>query len=66
MNEKEEQDRLLRPHGPHTPTDLYCPPVPSESTFPTPPYVVQDDNGLKDLSLSDRPPLLPQDHNHAC
>ena len=65
VNEKEEQDHALRPHAPHNPTYLYRPPTPSESTPSPPPYVVQDANGLKDLTLSDRPTLLPQDHDHA-
>ena len=58
VNEKEEQDYALRPLGPHTP---YRPPTPSEPT-PPPPYVVQDANGLNNLTLSDRPSVLAQDH----
>ena len=59
VDEKEEQDHTLRPH---TPTNLYFPPMPSEFTPPLPSYVVQD---AIDLTLSDRPPVLPQDHDHA-
>lgn len=55
VNGKEEQDHL-RPQARHTPTDLYRPPMPSESSLPPPPYVVQDANGLNDLT---------QDHDHA-
>ena len=65
VNEKEEQDFVLKPHAPHTPIDLYRPPTPSESTPSLPPYVVQDANGFNGLPLSDQPPLLPQDHDHA-
>lgn len=61
VNEKEEQDHALRPLGPHTPTNPYRPPTPSEPTPPLP-YVVQAANGLDDLTLSDRPTVLPQDH----
>jgi hypothetical protein len=62
---KEEQDHVLRPHGPHTPTNLYLPPTPSESTPPLSSYVVQDAGRLTDLTLSDRPTVLPQDHDHS-
>ena len=62
-NEKEEPDHALKPHGPHTPTNLYRPPTPSEST-PPPPFVVQDSNGLNDLTLSNQPSVLLQDHDH--
>ena len=62
--EKEEQEPVLRSPGSHT-TDLYRPPTPSESTPPPPPYVIREDNELNDLStLSDRPTVLPQDHDH--
>ena len=71
VSEKEEQDHGLVPHEPrtphelHTPTNLYRPPTPSESSPPPPPYVLQDANGLNDLALSDRPTVLPQEHDHA-
>ena len=64
-NEKEKLDHPLGPLRPHTPTNLYLPPTPSEPTHPPPPYVAQDANGLNDLTLSDRPTVLPQDLDHA-
>jgi hypothetical protein len=65
VDEKEEQDLVLRPHGPHPPTNLYLPPTPSESSPLLPSYVVQDADRLTDLTLSDRPTVLPQDHDHS-
>ena len=61
VDEKEERDHALRPR---TPANLYLPPTPSESTPPLPSYVVQDASRLTDLTLSDRPTVLPQDHDH--
>ena len=62
VNEKEEPDLTLGPHEPYAPTDVYRPPTPSE---PSPPYVLQNPNGLNGFTLWDRHTVLPQDHDHA-